>query len=82
MTPSEKKYIQRVGKLYWSVNRSSLVLIESLSKREYNNKWKYTLYYLDTKVSPQNREIDCVKIGKFLRMGTWRTAEQHINNSP
>ena len=46
MTQTEKKYLAQVGKLFYSMQRRKLFLIEKLYKVEYGNKFKYEMVFL------------------------------------
>lgn len=44
-TPTEKKYLQYVGKLFYNTNRKKLCMLEKLYK-SYNNHYRYDIGYL------------------------------------
>jgi hypothetical protein len=46
VTQTEKKYLAQVGKLFYSMQRRRLFLVEKLYKVEYGNKFKYEIAYL------------------------------------
>lgn len=80
MTPSERQYSKYVGKLFYSRNRNSLVLVTGLNKTSYSNRWQYDVEYMDPNYGSKN--IKCKRLDELLRMGQWIPAAQYIKMQP
>lgn len=76
MTPTEKKYKQYLGQLFWSVPRASLVMIVGLTKA--SGRWRFMIEYTSPHVGIRNRNRDATEVTKLIDLGRWMTAAQLI----
>lgn len=76
MTPTEKKYRQHLGQLFWSVQRGSLVLVIGLTKSY--GRWRYLIEYTAPHIESKTRHRDATEITKLIKQGRWMTAAQFI----
>lgn len=76
MTPTERKYSIHVGRLYWSYQRGSLVMITSLTKNY--GRWRYNIDYLSPDITQGQRTRDAKEILRLMTKLRWVPAAQYI----
>ena len=75
-TQTEKQYAKLVGKLYWSMQRQSLVMVTRLQKSY--GRWRFTLLYTDSDIKDNPRTRDASEIIRLIKQGRWITAAEFI----
>lgn len=76
MTTTAAKYAKNVGKLFWSIQRNSLVFVANLEKQD--RRWCYHLLYSGNNTIANPRWRDAKRIQMLINQGRWITTEEYI----